>query len=140
VRDYQFNEECVKNGVLNKAIIYGKNGVGKSILRFGAVDIVSVLTDKHVSPGLYEYYENADNDSYPVFHYVFKFDTVDIDYTYCKSSNTDLLSERLIVNNEVLIDYDNLFCNGNLEGLKKLVPSLNYEFTSQYISIIKIYS
>ena len=29
-RDYEFNRSLVNNGVVNKAIIYGKNGVGKT--------------------------------------------------------------------------------------------------------------
>ncbi len=27
---FNFNKECIKNGIVNKALIYGHNGVGKS--------------------------------------------------------------------------------------------------------------
>ena len=33
-RDYGFNQNLIFNGVVNKAIIYGKNGIGKSALGF----------------------------------------------------------------------------------------------------------
>ena len=29
-RDYEFNQNLTENGIVKKAIIYGKNGVGKS--------------------------------------------------------------------------------------------------------------
>ena len=29
--DYQFNKKCIGNGLLNKIIIFGHNGVGKVI-------------------------------------------------------------------------------------------------------------
>lgn len=40
-RDYSFNQNLVYNGIVNKAIIYGKNGIGKSVLGF-ALLILSV--------------------------------------------------------------------------------------------------
>jgi AAA15 family ATPase/GTPase len=46
-KNYNFNPECVKDGVVNKAIIYGPNGIGKSNLGFAIFDIVSHLTDKN---------------------------------------------------------------------------------------------
>ena len=30
IRDYTFNTECINNGLIKNAIIYGKNAVGKS--------------------------------------------------------------------------------------------------------------
>jgi len=28
--DFKFNEECIRNAIVNKALIYGQNGCGKS--------------------------------------------------------------------------------------------------------------
>ena len=30
IRDYKFNPQCITNGLIGKAIIYGKNSIGKS--------------------------------------------------------------------------------------------------------------
>jgi DNA replication protein DnaC len=43
---YEFNKSCVKNGIVNNALIYGHNGVGKSNLGFAIFDIIGHLTDK----------------------------------------------------------------------------------------------
>jgi AAA15 family ATPase/GTPase len=32
VRDYDFNQNLIKNGLVNKVLLYGKNGSGKSNL------------------------------------------------------------------------------------------------------------
>ncbi|MCM1758931.1 ATP-binding protein, partial [Bacteroides ovatus] len=38
VNGYTFNPECVKNGIVNCAMIYGYNGMGKSNLGFAIFD------------------------------------------------------------------------------------------------------
>lgn len=43
---FNFNKECVKDGIVNKALIYGYNGVGKSNLALAIFDIVSHISDK----------------------------------------------------------------------------------------------
>ena len=40
-REYEFNKNLVINGIVNKAIVYGKNGIGKSNLGIALFDIVS---------------------------------------------------------------------------------------------------
>ena len=51
-RDYEFNQNLTENGIVKKAIIYGKNGVGKSTLGIALFDIISHLTDKERVPFL----------------------------------------------------------------------------------------
>lgn len=138
VRDYQFNQQCIKNSILNKVIVYGKNGVGKSNLGLALFDITTHLTDKNVSPGLYDYYLNADNVcDFAEFHYVFIFDGQEIDYTYRKSDFNKLLFEKLIIDKTEIMTYDYKKNDGNLQGLKNLAPNLNFEFQDSNISIIK---
>ena len=38
VYNYDFNTECIKNNCINNAIVYGRNGVGKSNLGFAIFD------------------------------------------------------------------------------------------------------
>lgn len=138
VRDFRFNQACIKNGLLNKIIVYGKNAVGKSNLGLALFDITTHLTDKNVTTGLYDYYLNADKDSdYAEFHYVFQLESGDVDYLYRKSDKNKLLYEKLLLGNEEIMFYDYTSKVGNLEGLKRLVPSLNFEFQDEGISILK---
>ena len=37
---YSFNQHIVRNGLINKAIVYGKNGIGKSNLGEAIFDIL----------------------------------------------------------------------------------------------------
>ena len=58
VRDYKFNEWCIQDDLLNKIIIYGKNASGKSNIGLALFDITTHLTDKNITPGVYDYYLN----------------------------------------------------------------------------------
>ena len=46
-RDYTFHKDFIKNNIVNKGLIYGKNGSGKSNFGLALFDIVYHLTDKH---------------------------------------------------------------------------------------------
>ena len=37
--DYQFNKEMIKNNLINKAVIYGSNGSGKTNLGIAIFDL-----------------------------------------------------------------------------------------------------
>lgn len=138
VRDYKFNEACIQNRLLNKIIIYGKNGVGKSNLGLALFDITTHLVDKNVTPGVYHYYLNADQHfMFAEFRYIFQLESGEVDYLYQKSDFNKLTYEQLIVNGEPVFSYDFLKKSGDLSGLEKLVPSLNYEFKDNSLSILR---
>jgi hypothetical protein len=78
VSEYKFNTSCTQNGLISKAIIYGKNSIGKSNLGLALFDIVSTLIDKNITLNLYDYYiryyiaeynSRLINESVPVLHY-----------------------------------------------------------------------
>ena len=103
VRDYKFNNTCITNGLLGKIIIYGKNSVGKSNLGLALFDIVSHLTTNNVGPGLYDYYLNVNNKTgYAEFHYVFAFDSGEVDYCYRKDDKQTLVYESVAINGKRL--------------------------------------
>jgi AAA15 family ATPase/GTPase len=103
VGKYEFGSECVKNGVVNKAIVYGANGVGKSNLGYAMFDIVSHLSDKNTDPVPYANYLNA-NSSHKIarFEYEFHFGEHTLIYRYGKTSAETLIYEALVIDN---IDY-----------------------------------
>jgi hypothetical protein len=129
VRDYKFNDSCISQGLLGKIIVYGKNSVGKSNLGLAIFDIVAHLATNNVTPGLYEYYLNVNNKAgYAEFHYVFTFDTGEVDYRYRKDEKQTLVYEAVYIDGKLLFKYDYDDKRGELSGLQTLAPTLNLAF------------
>jgi AAA15 family ATPase/GTPase len=129
IRDYKFNTHCITNGLIGKAIIYGKNAIGKSNFGLAVFDIVSHLSSKNVTPNLYEYYLNVANpNDFAEFHYVFQFGENIVDYRYRKDEKQSLIYEKLILDSELLYEYHYLNNQGITEGIRKLAPTLNWAF------------
>ena len=107
VRDYKFSNECIKDGFIKNAVIYGKNSSGKTNLGLAIMDIVNHLTDKEKRPYLYQYYLNADNACEPAtFRYEFLFDGVKIVYAYKKIDMGILTQEMLSIDGKIIFDFD----------------------------------
>lgn len=129
VRDYRFNCQCINNSLVTKAIIYGKNSVGKTNFGLAIFDIVKHLSSKYVTPNFYDYYLNADEpDNYAEFHYVFVFGQDELDYVYRKNDKQSLVFEQLKINNELVFKYDYLKQEGDFAGIRQLAPTLVLSF------------
>lgn len=138
VKDYQFNGCCIKNGLLNKIIVYGKNASGKSNLGLALFDITTHLTEKNVSPGLYDFYLNADvGAEYAEFNYDFQFDNTQVSYMYRKSDVNSLMYEEIFVNGKHVLSYDFKKKIGDFKGLKDYLPSLNFNFREENLSVLR---
>jgi len=129
-KNYSFNEEVVshENKCLTKAIIYGKNGSGKSNLGLAVFDIISHLTDAHVQPERYVPYLNLNvKKSAAEFAYTFIFDGHVLQYQYAKENLRTLLSEKISIDGKTVIDYDYRSHNGYaaLAGSETLDLSLH---------------
>lgn len=137
-RDYSFNNQIIKNKIVNKGIIYGKNGIGKSNLGIALFDIVLHLTDKERIPSMYlNNYLNLDSDTgYASFKYIFQFDNDEVIYEYNKKDQDNLLKETLIINNQVIIDYD-YFDESKRFADKDFTKNLKIELNSNKLSILK---
>ena len=132
VRDYKFHLECVTDGLLNTAIIYGKNAVGKSNFGLALFDIVSHLTMNNVTPGLYDYYLNVNNKNGEAsFEYQFMFGEDEIIYGYNKSEKNDLRSEFLMLNGIVMFHRSSDMGLSENNGLVELAPNLNWEHANE---------
>lgn len=137
-RDYSFNNHLIKNGIVNKAILYGKNGIGKSSLGIALLDITSHLTDKERIPAIYlANYRNLTNPNKPVFFkYVFQFGNDELVYEYQKSESDYLISEYLEINHICIIDYS--YFDSNKQFIdKSILGSLNVELLDNKLSVLK---
>ncbi len=129
VRDYKFNKQCITKNLVGKAIVYGKNSVGKTNLGLAIFDIVSHLTNKNVTPDLYDYYLNSDSQcGYAEFLYIFQFLDDIIEYSYRKDEKQILVYEKLVLNNQQLFEFDYSTQSGDTSGIEKLAPTLNWSF------------
>lgn len=105
--NYTFNTEAVKDGIVKTAVMYGKNASGKSSLGLAIFDIVGTLTDNYSSKENYANYENRySKDMIISFEYVFSFNNKDVVYSYTKSRFKDILSEKLRINDKILVEYN----------------------------------
>ncbi|NLB48420.1 MAG: ATP-binding protein [Erysipelotrichia bacterium] len=105
--NYAFNQDCVRNEVVDKAAIYGINGIGKSNLGLAIFDIVNNLTDKIKLLSKYENFINFDSkQKYALFEYEFDFDGDGVIYRYRKSGVNDLIEETLWINEKKMLEYN----------------------------------
>ncbi len=125
---YKFNNNSIKNGVVNNAIIYGHNGVGKSNLSFAIFDIIEHLTEKE---RIFKYYKNYLNafskDSYATFYYEFNIKGHIVQYEYKKSDYKTIISEKLLIDGKDIVVYDrenDKVANVALKGAEMLQKKL----------------
>ena len=126
VRDYRFNKHCITDNSIGKIIIYGKNSIGKSNFGLALFDIVSHLSSKNVTPGLYDYYLNADNrKGYAEFRYIFEFGNVEMEYSYKKNQKQSIIYEKLLMDHKMIFEKDAQ--DGIKVDLEEFAPTLNID-------------
>ncbi len=139
-KNYEFNSNLIKDGVINKAIIYGKNGVGKSNLGLAIFDIVTNITDIDVTKNYFNNYINANHPEKPAsFIFTFKFGESEVIYEYEKSEFKQLVSEILKINGREVIKYDRRTGSKavfNLKGTETLRDDMG-ETSVSVISFVK---
>lgn len=137
-KQYEFNSESVKNGIVNTSIIYGKNGCGKSNLGIAIVDLTSHINDIALMQTLEFNYLNArvKEDELAEFIYKFDFDGVLVEYRYGKKNASTTTYEKLFINKIACIEFDRRINNTatiHLDGTR----TLNKEISNDKISVIK---
>lgn len=137
-KNYTFNPECVKGGIVNNAMIYGYNGCGKSNLGWAVFDIIEHLTEKARLDFPYKHYTNAYNDSREAqFDYEFQIADSIVRYAYVKTDHKTIVSECLYINGNEVISFDRH--NGNTTFVSKLkgTETLNKTITDNKLSVVK---
>lgn len=121
--NYEFNSEAVKDGIVNRGIIYGFNSCGKSNLGLALFDIISHITDKNCDTMLFSPYLNLDAEvGFASFEYCFVFKGKSVVYRYKKSDLETLIWESLWIDNREVLQYDFLKNQGfvKLAGAQQL--------------------
>ena len=141
-REYSYNSDLVKDGIINKGIIYGKNGTGKSNLGIALFDITASLTDKQrMNPVYLSNYINYETpEAFAVFKYDFLFDGVSVQYEYGKTDVDSFVYENMSINGEPLFEFD--FGNGNRSYIsERLTRHINFDsIVDNKLSIVKYIS
>lgn len=136
---YAFNSESIKNGIVNNALVYGHNGVGKSNFGLAVFDIVGHLSDKNINEELYKphtYLNALNNAKTAKFQYEFLFGMDVVIYKYEKTDIRTVISESLIINNNELAKIDRRKSNDaeiNISGAETLKRGL----TNKNLSLLK---
>ena len=143
-KNYEFNSECVKNGIVANAIIYGPNGCGKTNLGYAIFDIKTHLTNEKID-GFYNrnYLNAASGDKHAEFIYQFQFGADKVEYAYTKGAVGELIFESLKINDVEVIALDRRetsLAQINLEGAESLDRDLSEKKaigTSGNLSVVK---
>lgn len=126
---YEFNTNCIRNGIVNSSIVYGHNGSGKSNLGLAIFDIIAHLTDKNRQEKYYNNYLNADGGSdVATFRYEFLINNRIVSYEYQKKNYFELIYENLLIDNEQVLLFDRSSENRfqvNLKGAETLKNTIN---------------
>lgn len=126
---YQHNSNCLIQKVVGKAILYGKNGTGKSNLGKAMLDVKNVLLADQAENGFDfgQLFLHSDSDQpFAQFRYGFRIGSAEIEYSYQKNCRQQLAAEKLTVNKQLVFNLNfsdpalNEIKNLKLIGLKTL--------------------
>lgn len=132
---YEFNPECVENGVVKKGLIYGPNGSGKSNLGLAIFDLISHLTEHQFERSHYKNYLNAESKTDRAeFKFNFEFDAHLVEYSYSKKDADLILNETLKINGKQVISYTR---GKPIEINLKGTESLNTDLSGTKLSALK---
>lgn len=106
-KSYEFNSQCVQQGIVTKAIIYGVNGCGKSNLGFAIFDLVEHLTNNVFRAAEYQQYFNAFcHNTLAEFCFEFRFNGKAVTYRYGKDEARQLVYESFVIDGQDYLAID----------------------------------
>lgn len=96
IAGYQFGTDCIKDGLISKALIYGRNATGKTNLGRALLDIASIVWGiSFFTRGEMILNANSNEDS-AFFSYSFQFGREEMVYRYARLENQRIKEEELI--------------------------------------------
>lgn len=119
VRDYSFHTECIRNGLIDRCMIVGRNGCGKTDLGLALFDITQVLTGRRTANMKRDskgFLNRHSGKPFATFLYVFELDDHEIEYEYRKTSPNDITYERMAVDGRTLFIRDGDTMEGMIEA------------------------
>lgn len=135
---YTFNANCIKNGIVNCALIYGHNGMGKSNLGLAIFDIIEHLTDKKRNESKYTNYLNAYSKSQTAdFYYEFLINDKIVKYEYKKSDYKELTFESFSIDDTEFVSFDRTDGNDQFIVRFKGTETLNTTINDSQLSALK---
>ena len=137
INGYSFNCESIKNNIVNNALIYGPNGVGKSNLGLAIFDIIGHLIDGEKNDSEYvEYLNGYSKSTTASFCYEFFINSNEVIYEYKKTDYKTIVSEKFSINGETLAEIDRLESDIALINFKG-AETLKNEIKNNNLSILK---
>lgn len=134
---YNFNSQCIKNGIVNNALIYGHNGVGKSNLALAIFDIIEHLTDRNKNDNEYSIYLNAYNNSETAsFYYEFLINSTKVVYEYKKTDHKTIVYEKFLISDKEFAFIDRSVSNNAIINFKG-ASTLKTEISNNNLSLLK---
>lgn len=137
-KDYPFNEACIDNKRINKALLYGENAVGKTNLGRALLDVRRVIMG--------DSYEASDNilnawskELFAEFEYIFDIEGVQLMFCYQKDRRNKVVAEKLFIENELLYSYNSESKTGDFTTLNSFdeVKHLHFDFLSSGVTIFR---
>lgn len=100
IAGYQFNNDCITDGIISKILIYGRNATGKTNLGKALMDIENIVYGgwARMEEGLLF---NADStEEVTAFSYTFQFGGHEVLYRYERCEDLELKEEELIIDQQ----------------------------------------
>ncbi|MGL5260334.1 MAG: AAA family ATPase, partial [Lachnospiraceae bacterium] len=137
---YQFNSECITNDNISKMLIYGRNATGKTNLGKALMDIFVQMSGAYFYSLQKGNYLNADSDEkFATFIYEFQFKDDKVKYVYKKLSETELLDEELIINDNRIFYYNFNTKEYDFNNLSKIeADTVNVERYLQGVDVVNV--
>lgn len=135
IQNYGFNTQCLTNGMIKTALIYGKNASGKTNIGLAIFDITCHLVDKQRGDLYSSYYLNADHTDQPAeFFYEFSFNDVTVRYRYKKIDANTLREEALDIDGELVFSYNYVTKEKHTSSI---FGNLNWRFSDSRMSVLR---